>query len=103
MKKVRLGAAFLAFAALGTVLFSMTASAYIDPSAVTYIVQVVVGIVIAGAAAFGFYYKKIKRKVTKSMKKTDEAYEDDIPVAQADDEDDDEFDDSDIPDRRAKG
>lgn len=100
MKKIRSAAIFAAFMMLGMVLCSGMASAYIDPSAMTYIVQVVVGIVIAGAAAFGFYFKKIKRKVTKSIKKSETTYDDDAPLEQVED-DDDEFDDSDIPERKA--
>lgn len=55
---------FSACFALAMVFFSKTANAYIDPSAMTYIVQLVVGIVVAGGAAFAFTFRKIKRKLT---------------------------------------
>lgn len=73
---------------LGMVFFSATASAYIDPSAMTYIVQLVVGIVIAGGAAFAFYFRKIKRK----FKKKDTQLEDYDNQEPVDFSDDDEFD-----------
>ena len=47
------------------ILFSVTAFAYIDPSAMTYIIQIIAGVVIAAGAAFGFYWRKIKRAFSK--------------------------------------
>lgn len=75
---------------LGMAGFSATASAYIDPSAMTYIVQVVVGIVVVGGAAFGFYFNKLKRALRKKGEKKAEP----APVAADEDIDDNgEFDD----------
>ena len=59
------------------VLFSITAHAYIDPSAVTYIIQGVAGILIAVGAAITVFRHKIKAawrkwyygKVSKKNKK----------------------------------
>lgn len=65
MKKSSVIVSFAAFFALGMAFFSNQASAYIDPSAMTYIVQLVVGIVIAGGTAFAFFFKRIKRKFRK--------------------------------------
>ena len=96
-KAIKTAAEFLLFFVLGCAFFTATVSAYIDPSAMTYIVQVVVGIVIAGAAAFGFYFQRLRRK----LKKKDEAAADDYDSAafsEEEIEDDGEFDDSDIPD-----
>ncbi len=56
---------FILFFVLGTLLFSVSASAYLDPSAVTFIVQAVAGIAIASVTAVGFYFKKLKRKFKK--------------------------------------
>lgn len=56
------------FFVLSMMFFSTTATAYIDPSAMTYVLQIVVGIVIAGGAAFGYYFKKIKRKINQKDK-----------------------------------
>lgn len=94
MKKFKTALTFSVFFALGMIFFSSTANAYIDPSAMTYIVQVVAGIVIAGGAAFAFYFKKIKRKIRKSVnsaKEEDYDTREDVTY-----DDDDEFDDSDL-------
>jgi glycerol uptake facilitator-like aquaporin len=44
--------------------FALHASAYIDPSAATYIIQAVAGVFIAGGAAVTIYWRKIKKFVT---------------------------------------
>ena len=56
MKKV-LGIICFASAvfALGMLLFGANASAYIDPSVMTYLIQAVAGVVIAVGAAVGIY------------------------------------------------
>ena len=50
-----------------TVCFSMmlmsSASAYIDPSVMTYTIQVVAGVVVAVGAVAGVYFRKAKKKV----------------------------------------
>ena len=81
---------FAAFFVLGTFFFSLAANAYIDPSAMTYLVQVIVGIVIAGGAAVGFYFKKLKRKLKKDSKPV-QSHTEQAPTSF---ENDDEFDDS---------
>ncbi|MPN52799.1 hypothetical protein SDC9_200462 [bioreactor metagenome] len=88
MKKISGVSLFLLFFILGTFLFSTAASAYIDPSAMTYIVQVIVGIIIASGAAIGFYFKKIKRK----LKKEDKPQEIDLALESENFENDEEFD-----------
>lgn len=68
-----------------------TALAYIDPGAMTFLIQVIAGVVIAAGAAFGFYLRRIKRAIKKRGKKDedeDEEYEEDDSEA---DEDSDEF------------
>ncbi len=42
---------------------------YIDPSVVTYIVQIITGSVIAVGAAIGIFIKKIKKNSKKKTKK----------------------------------
>ena len=42
---------------------TMNASAYVDPSVMTYTVQVVAGVVVAVGAVVGVYWRKAKRKV----------------------------------------
>lgn len=70
--------AFIAFFVLSMLMCMSTAMAYIDPSAMTYIIQIVAGVVIAAGAALGFYWRRIKRAVSKRKnKEEDEEYEDD--------------------------
>ncbi|MBS5724550.1 MAG: hypothetical protein KHW59_02080 [Clostridiales bacterium] len=80
MKKL---AAFLTFFVLSMMLCITYAMAYIDPSAMTYIIQIVAGVVIAAGAAVGFYWRRIKRAVRR--KKSKNIYDEDD-----DDEEDDE-------------
>lgn len=61
---------FIYFFLCACLLFSVTAAAYIDPSAMTYIIQIVAGMAIAAGAAFGFYYRKIKRFFSKLFDKS---------------------------------
>ena len=42
-------------------------SAYIDPSAMTYMIQLVAGVAIAAGAGFSFYLRKLKRKFSKGQ------------------------------------
>ena len=90
MKKMMGVIVFCASFLLAMAGFSNTASAYIDPSAMTYIVQVVVGIVVVGGAAFGFYFNKLKRAFRKKGEKKAEAVQ---VVAEEDIDDNGEFDD----------
>ena len=41
--------------------------AYLDPSVVTYVVQVVAGLVIAVGAVFYVYWRKAKQKITEKL------------------------------------
>lgn len=41
--------------------------AYLDPSVVTYIIQVVMGLAIAVGAVFYVYWRKAKQKVTEKL------------------------------------
>lgn len=49
-------------AGLGLML-ATSAGAYLDPSVMTYTIQVVAGIVIAAGAVVGIYWRRAKRKV----------------------------------------
>ena len=70
--------AFIAFFVLSMLMCMSTAMAYIDPSAMTYVIQIVAGVVIAAGAALGFYWRRIKRALSKRKnKEEDEEYEDD--------------------------
>ena len=46
---------------------SINACAYLDPSVMTYTVQVVAGVVVAVGAVVGVYWRKAKRKVRDKM------------------------------------
>lgn len=41
------------------------AAAYIDPATTSYVLELVVGAVVVGGAALGYYWRKIKNKVNK--------------------------------------
>jgi len=45
------------------VMLSTTAFAYLDPSVMTYTIQVVAGVVVAVGAVAGIYWRKAKKKV----------------------------------------
>ena len=42
------------------------AAAYIDPATTSYIIELIIGAVVVGGAAFGYYWRKIRRKVSKT-------------------------------------
>lgn len=50
-------------------LFSVSALAYIDPAAMTFMIQIFAGIAIAVGATFGLYYRKVKRFFKKIFSK----------------------------------
>lgn len=56
------------FVALCSMLmFGMNANAYIDPSVMTYMIQVVAGIAVAVGAVVGIYFRKAKKKVSEKL------------------------------------
>ncbi len=86
---------FIWFAAASALLFTVTASAYsayIDPSAMTYIIQMIAGIAIAAGAGLGFYFRRIKRAFGKLGKKKDGAAVNDASLTDDFDDDDDDDD-----------
>ena len=50
-----------------SVLFSVNARAYIDPSVMTYAIQAGAGIVIAIGAVVGIYFRKAKKKINDKL------------------------------------
>lgn len=58
-------AQFIYFFGFGLMLSSVTALAYIDPSAMTYMIQLAAGVAIAAGAGFSFYLRKLKRRFSK--------------------------------------
>lgn len=47
--------------------FGISASAYIDPSVMTYAIQAIAGIAIAVGAGIGIYFRKIKKKINDKL------------------------------------
>ena len=66
---------FLCFFALSMTAFITYAFAYIDPSAMTYLIQIIAGVLVACGAAFTFYWRKLKRSI-KKKKDDDDSDED---------------------------
>ncbi|MBD5098261.1 MAG: hypothetical protein HDT35_01705 [Clostridiales bacterium] len=58
-------ALFTRFLVRGRLLSPATVSAYIDPSAMTYMIQLVAGVAIAAGAGFSFYLRKLKRRFSR--------------------------------------
>lgn len=50
-----------------SILFSINAKAYIDPSVMTYAIQAIAGVAIAIGAAVGIYFRKFKKKVNDKL------------------------------------
>lgn len=46
-----------------SMILSTTASAYLDPSVMTYAIQIVAGIVVAAGAVIGIWWRRAKKKV----------------------------------------
>ena len=46
---------------------------YIDPSSMTYLIQIVVGVVIAAGAGVGFYWKRIRRYFRNKRREREDA------------------------------
>lgn len=49
------------------IVFSTTTFAYLDPSIMTYTIQVVAGVVVAIGAVIGIYWRKAKKKVQNKL------------------------------------
>lgn len=61
-------ALFLYFFLAGCMLSTVTALAYIDPSAMTYMIQLAAGVAIAAGAGAGYYFRRFKRKFFRRSK-----------------------------------
>lgn len=68
MKKGFQTAAFAGVTAMaGMLLFGRDASAYIDPSVMTYVIQAVAGVIVAVGAVIGIYFRRAKKKVNEKL------------------------------------
>ena len=76
------------FLTLGlSVALSQNAGAYLDPSVMTYTIQVVAGVVVAVGAVVGIYWRKAKKKVQDKLGIDENAkkeVEEDVVVLQDD-------------------
>lgn len=54
---------YLYFTVCAALALSINASAYLDPSVMTYAIQVVAGVLVAAGAVIGVYWRKAKKKV----------------------------------------
>lgn len=70
MKKI---AVFLYFFIAATLMGLRSAHAYIDPSSMTYLIQIIAGAVIAVGAGLGFYWKRIRRYFRNKKRAREEA------------------------------
>ena len=62
-------------------LFSTNALAYIDPSVMTYTIQVIAGVAVAVGAVVGIYWRRAKKKVQEKLgidEKANKEVEEDI-------------------------
>lgn len=68
MKKNRKNLVLAGFTgACAMLMFGMNASAYIDPSVMTYLIQVIAGVVVAVGAVVGIYFRKAKKKINEKL------------------------------------
>lgn len=68
MKKIILSVAGAMYVGIAFMfLFGATGQAYIDPSALTYTIQAVAGVIIAVGAAAGIYWRKAKKKINDKL------------------------------------
>lgn len=78
-------AMLMAYLIFCLVLTPNQASAYIDPSTTTFLVQAVVGVAVAVAAGFTIYWRKAKKKISKVMGKEEAAAKDESDDLDEDD------------------
>ena len=67
MKKTRISLMLVIYCMLCLVLLPVQASAYIDPSTTTFIVQAAIGLAVALAAGFSIHWRKAKKKINKAV------------------------------------
>ena len=67
MKNIKKILVVAALAVCSMMAFGLNASAYIDPSVMTYLIQVIAGVVIAVGAIAGVYFRKAKKKVSEKL------------------------------------
>ena len=66
-KKMNQLCSFCFLFACAMLLFGLNANAYIDPSVMTYMIQVVAGLVVAVGAVAGVLFRRAKRKIAEKF------------------------------------
>jgi hypothetical protein len=66
MKKIKVIYSIICAISLALI-FQVVSFAYLDPSVVTYLVQAIAGVVIAGGAVFIVLWRKFRKKVSKTL------------------------------------
>ena len=76
--------------AVSMLIFGRDTFAYIDPSVMTYMIQIIAGIVVAVGAVAGIYFRKVKKKMSEKLgideNRNKEVESDDIYVDEEDDD-----------------
>lgn len=68
MKKVvKVGTVMTVFGVAAMLLFGVNGYAYIDPSVMTYAIQAIAGIVIAGGAVISVVWRRAKKKAMEKL------------------------------------
>ena len=67
MKKLTASLPLFLYLAACMILTPAQASAYIDPSTTTFIVQAAIGLAVAVAAGFSIHWRKAKKKINKAV------------------------------------
>ena len=67
MKKMIPSLALALYCVFCFVMTPAQASAYIDPSTTTFIVQAAIGLAVAIAAGFSIYWRKARKKINKAV------------------------------------
>ena len=67
MKKIKPLMLLTLYCVFCMVLTPTQASAYIDPSTTTFIIQAVIALAVAIAAGFSIYWRKAKKKINKAV------------------------------------
>ncbi len=67
MKKILASLPLLMYLVACMIVTPTQASAYIDPSTTTFIVQAAIGLAVAVAAGFSIHWRKAKKKINKAV------------------------------------
>jgi len=67
MKMMRNVALILTMLLASMLLFGLNGSSYIDPSIMTYLIQAIAGVVIAGGVILGVYLRRAKKKISDKL------------------------------------